>query len=156
MRNLKAPDDSNLCHHCGPCAAWSQVRTAVGKAGGARGKFQEQQEQKTVVFQFLTSTEASDFCTGLWSSTAQWEWILPRALTKWWVCNRMWSLPALPVSLSQQSFPVRVALPALQNHCQCPTPPCLKESSKGNSSSDQSVLTVAALQVRSHGLKCSL
>lgn len=110
MRKLKAPDDSNLCHHCGPCAVWSQVRTAVGKAGGARGKFQEQQEQKTVVFQFLTSTEASDFSTGLWSSTentAQWEWTLARALIKWWACNRhgMWSLPALTVSLSQQCNP---------------------------------------------------
>lgn len=85
VRNLKAPDDSNLCHHCGPCAVWSQVRTAVGKAGGARGKFQEQQEQKTVVFQFLTSTEASDFSTGLWWSienTAQWACTLPRPWIK--------------------------------------------------------------------------
>lgn len=39
VRNRKAPDDSNLCHHCGPCAVRSQVRTAEGKAGGARGKF---------------------------------------------------------------------------------------------------------------------
>lgn len=39
VRNLKAPDDSKLCRHCGPCAVQSQVRTAAGKAGGARGKF---------------------------------------------------------------------------------------------------------------------
>lgn len=111
------------------------------------------------MFQFLTSTEAPDFSTGLWSSTENTAqecapYLTMNTIMKSW--HWMGALPALAVLLPLQPFPECQTLPGW--HClpcrttgsECPEPQQFSPNELQNETAAQitRVLTVPLLQVQ--------